>query len=69
MLKDKVTETGAMLKMERVVRGLDLHEVANKVRISWYYLEAIERGPEYPAQVLLFLCVRGLVILERKRII
>ena len=44
MLKDKMAETGTILKMGRVARGLALHEVAEKTRVSWYYLKAIEEG-------------------------
>lgn len=39
-----MTETGMILKMERIARGLELHEVAQKTRISSYYLKAIEEG-------------------------
>jgi cytoskeleton protein RodZ len=44
MLKDKMAEIGKILRMERVARGLELHEVSKKARVSWYYLKAIEEG-------------------------
>lgn len=44
MLKDKIAEIGKILRMERVALGLELHEVAKKARLSWYYLKAIKEG-------------------------
>ncbi len=44
MLKDKMAEIGKILRMERIARGLELHEESKRTRISWYYLRAIKEG-------------------------